>query len=98
MHIIEKNSLDFKQITFFDLSQKVPPYSGPLRKVIVGDPAGDHVTIDLKDLYANINRGDREYYWIDLERIQTSSQMLDWIMQIASKTWATPQIIGLLTI
>jgi hypothetical protein len=29
-----------------------------------------------------------EGYWIDLERCRTSSQVLDWIMQVANKSWA----------
>lgn len=33
-------------------------------------------------------------YEIDLEIINSSSEMLDWIMQIAAKRWATPVIVG----
>jgi len=33
-------------------------------------------------------------YEIDLERFVSSGEMLDFIMQIASKSWATPEIIG----
>ena len=29
-----------------------------------------------------------EGYWIDLERCRTTAQVLDWIMQIAHKSWA----------
>ena len=33
-------------------------------------------------------------YEIDLERIHTSAQCLDWICQIGWKVWATPEITG----
>jgi len=35
-------------------------------------------------------------YQINLERCATSAQVLDWIAQIAQKTWATPEIVGAL--
>lgn len=36
-------------------------------------------------------------YEIDLEEIDTSAQMLDWIFQVQNKTWATPDVLyGLL--
>lgn len=34
------------------------------------------------------------HYEIDLETITDSAQMLDWIFQIASKTWSTAEILG----
>jgi hypothetical protein len=33
-------------------------------------------------------------YFIDLREITTSAQMLDWIFQIAGKTWGTPAVVG----
>jgi len=33
-------------------------------------------------------------YGVDLERCKTSSAILDWIIQIAQKVWATPEDIG----
>lgn len=33
-------------------------------------------------------------YGVDLERSNTSAQILDWIIQIAQKAWATPEDIG----
>ncbi len=35
-----------------------------------------------------------ENYEIDLEDCGSSAQMLDWIFQICSKAWATPQDLG----
>jgi len=36
----------------------------------------------------------REEYELDLEKCSTSPEMLDWIFQFASKSWATNQAIG----
>jgi hypothetical protein len=33
-------------------------------------------------------------YEVDLEQCTTSAQMLDWIFQFASKSWATSEAIG----
>ena len=38
--------------------------------------------------YAKGETGAAYSYSVDLERCTTSAQMLDWIMQIAGKTWA----------
>jgi hypothetical protein len=35
-------------------------------------------------------------YEINLERMNTSGQMLDWIFQVHDKTWCSPQDMGLL--
>ncbi|HEX4473999.1 MAG TPA: hypothetical protein VH142_02910 [Polyangiaceae bacterium] len=36
----------------------------------------------------------RDVYEVDLERCETAAACLDWIMQIAAKTWATPDVIA----
>jgi hypothetical protein len=36
----------------------------------------------------------RWIYEVDLERCRTSAGVLDWIMQVASKTWATDAVIA----
>lgn len=33
-------------------------------------------------------------YEVDLERCDTSSGILDWILQVSQKEWATPEDIG----
>ncbi len=33
-------------------------------------------------------------YWVDLERCNTSAEMLDWIFQVNTKGWATPEVIA----
>jgi hypothetical protein len=38
----------------------------------------------------------RPWYEIDLERCRTSAEVLDWIAQVAGKTWATDEILGAL--
>ncbi len=36
----------------------------------------------------------REVYEVDLEQCRTSAAMLDWIMQIAGKLWATDTVLA----
>lgn len=38
-------------------------------------------------------RGD-SLYWIDLDHCRTSSEVLDWIMQVQHKVFATPEVVG----
>ncbi len=33
-------------------------------------------------------------YEVDLERCRTSAEVLDWIFQVAGKTWCTDKILG----
>ena len=48
-------------------------------------------TVQLDNLtIAHISEG----YWIDLERCHTSSQVLDWIMQVAKKSWADDETLA----
>ena len=35
-----------------------------------------------------------EGYWIDLERCCSPSQVLDWIIQVANKSWADDEILA----
>ncbi len=42
------------------------------------------------DIYDDSNR---KIYDIDLERCRNATEMLDWILQINCKSWATPRII-----
>ncbi len=37
------------------------------------------------------NADGHSVYEVDLERCQTSAEMLDWIMQVQKKTWATDE-------
>ena len=39
-------------------------------------------------------RSGHDNYEIDLEQINDSAQMLDWIFQLRTKTWVTNDIIG----
>ena len=41
---------------------------------------------------------ERPGYEIDLDRCQNSAQVLDWIAQVASKTWASFEIVGSLVL
>lgn len=34
-----------------------------------------------------------QFYEVDLERCNTSAQMLDWIFQLQGKTWMTPELM-----
>src|SRR5688572_15832951 len=45
---------------------------------------------------AYFNERGHWQYEIDLERCTTSAQVLDWIFQIAEKTWATDRVLAAL--
>lgn len=45
-------------------------------------------TLQLHDMHGNWR------YEIDLERCLSSAQVLDWIMQVSMKQWATPQVVA----
>ena len=33
-------------------------------------------------------------YWVDLDRVRSSAEVLDWIAQISKKTWCTEKILA----
>jgi hypothetical protein len=33
-------------------------------------------------------------YWVDLERCCSSAQVLDWLAQVAGKSWATDEVLA----
>jgi hypothetical protein len=35
-----------------------------------------------------------EHYWLDLHECKTSAKLLDFIFQVASKRWATSELLG----
>lgn len=35
-----------------------------------------------------------DFYEVDLERCLSSAQVLDWICQVAGKSWATPYVVA----
>jgi len=37
-------------------------------------------------------------YNVDLGRCKTSAQVLDWVIQVSKKNWATPELIGMLVV
>jgi len=50
---------------------------------------------DTLELAISVKReGWNRCYEVDLERIKSSAAMLDWIMQVANKSWTTPEDIG----
>ena len=34
------------------------------------------------------------HYEVDLEEMESSAAVLDWIVQVSNKTWATPVVVG----
>lgn len=46
------------------------------------------------ELHWHADEGPWVGYDVDLERCRTSAETLDWIAQVAQKTWATPEVIG----
>jgi len=71
------------------------PHEGPLNKVTLGVPTADHVTIFIDSLCVQLYQSAKPVYFIELERCLTSAQVLDWIMQLASKSWISPTLLGL---
>ena len=53
-----------------------------------------HMTLTLKQ--GLIGREERRVpqYEIDLNRCRTSAMVLDWIMQVAGKSWVTKEMLG----
>ncbi len=55
----------------------------------------NHWIFDRDRLVLNFfNDEGRWVYDIDLERCRTSAQVLDWIMQVSKKSWATDLVIA----
>jgi hypothetical protein len=55
---------------------------------------GSRAHINEELLTIEIDTGHCDHtYQVDLERCNTPGQMLDWIFQVKSKTWATPEIM-----
>ena len=40
----------------------------------------------------------RPYYEVDLERCRTSAEVLDWIVQVSHKIWASPAAVAQLVV
>jgi hypothetical protein len=53
-------------------------------------------SVDREELYLTLSADSPSGYEynIPLESMSTSGEMLDMIMQIAGKTWATPEMLG----
>lgn len=49
---------------------------------------------DADALTLAIYEGERLGYEIDLERMQTSAAMLDWIFQVRGKSWCAPDVMA----
>lgn len=47
-----------------------------------------------KALTIDILKGKETHYQVDLERCDTSAQVLDWIIQVSEKRWATDELVG----
>ena len=54
---------------------------------------GSKAHINEELLTIEIDTGRGHTYQVDLERCSTPAQGLDWIFQVKSKTWATPEIM-----
>lgn len=53
-------------------------------------------TFDPENLTLSIPSLASATYDVDLERCNDSAQVLDWILQVSHKTWASPEDIGYL--
>lgn len=65
-----------------------------------GAPTPSDVTLTVTNEEGELFiRGNGTYlYNVDLERCKTSAQVLDWVVQVSKKNWATPHLIGLLVV
>ncbi len=54
----------------------------------------NHWRLFLKDMALELRFKEMPRYWIDLNRCDCSAAVLHWIVQVAKKTWTTPEIIG----
>jgi hypothetical protein len=52
-----------------------------------------HCFFNGSENYIAIYDAWKERYWIDLDRCQTKSEVLDWLFHINNKTWATADIM-----
>jgi hypothetical protein len=50
--------------------------------------------LDAKNLTLEHLTGDHLDYDVDLEKMNTSAEMLDWIFQVRGKAWASDQDMG----
>lgn len=54
-----------------------------------------NVTVDWETLEIKVNTGlGGVWYPVDLERCNSSEEMLDWIWQLYSKSWMTPALMA----
>ena len=69
---------------------ELPAYEPP-------DPDTDH-DFGVWHYYANdrslVTTAGGGEYWIELEKIDTSAKMQDWIFHIDNKTWATEAVVA----
>lgn len=75
------------------MTDKTKSFAGVFESRIVKD--GDVVDGWKYDEESNTLTHETEGYEVDLESAsQSSAEALDWIAQVAEKSWATPSILG----
>jgi hypothetical protein len=53
----------------------------------------ENIKFDEDSLTIDFMYEDNIIYQLDLERCKTSSELLDWILQINDKSWCTPNVL-----
>ena len=67
------------------------PFDVEMPEPVNGDRWG-YWELDTTELTLTFDPSDHgREYWIRLDTINTSAQMLDWIFQLSGKTWMTPK-------
>ncbi len=61
---------------------------------VPGDRWGGWYLTDVLSLILDSGPGTRWIYEVDLERVGSAIDALDWLCQVAQKTWATPEIVA----
>jgi hypothetical protein len=63
-------------------------------KPIPGDRWGGWYLTEVRSLMLDEGQPGRRLYEVDLDRITSSTDALDWLCQVAHKSWATHQTVG----
>jgi hypothetical protein len=84
---ITVGAFTFRRFTAEEIAR--PPY-----RPVPGDRWGGWRLTDVRSLALDEGLRGRRIYEVDLDRVATSTDALDWLCQVGRKAWATHQIVG----
>lgn len=87
-HLLGKTGRTVRVIRASEVASPAPVDFRPW----VLDP--DTFVLRIEDVRRSVIDGPGDAYEVDLEECLTSAQVLDWIMQVAQKTWATDAVLA----